>query len=172
MVTCFIGVGSNLGDRLYYINTAIKKIKCLASTKVVKASKLIETAPYKPSLPQGPYLNGVVQIQTDLTPYQLLQELQKIENYLGRVRTVKNAPRTLDLDILTYGDACFNEDALCIPHPHILERDFVFKPLAEIAPEVLAGLRKKTVKYKNKVKPKRKCVVKKTLNKAKRKKKK
>ncbi len=146
MVTCFIGVGSNLGDRLYYINTAIKKIKCLSCTKVIKASKLIETAPHQPNVPQGPYLNGVIQIQTDLTPYQLLQELQKIENSLGRIRTIKNAPRTLDLDILIYGDISLNEDALCIPHPHILERDFVIKPLAEIAPEVLAGLRKKAPK--------------------------
>ena len=150
MVTCFIGVGSNLGDRLYYINTAIKKIKYLSCTKVIKASKLIETAPHQPGIPQGLYLNGVIQIQTDLTPYQLLQELQKIENSLGRIRTIKNAPRTLDLDILTYGDICLNEDALSIPHPHILQRDFVVKPLAEIAPEMLERLCKAVEKNKGK----------------------
>jgi 2-amino-4-hydroxy-6-hydroxymethyldihydropteridine diphosphokinase len=140
MVTCYIAIGSNLGDRKYYIESAVKKVRTLANTKVNKVSSVIETAP-EGGPPQGPYLNCVMEINTELTPYQLLQELQRIESLLGRVRTAANAARTLDLDILTYGDICLKEDALCIPHPRMLERDFVMIPLKEIAPEVVKKLR-------------------------------
>ncbi len=142
MVTCLIGIGSNLGDRQYYINTAIKKIKLLLDTRINKISRTIESLP-QGGPPQSQYLNAVIQIETDFSPYQLLKELQNIEYSLGRVRTMKNAPRTIDLDILTYGDISINEDALCLPHPRILERDFVVQPLREIAPEVAKKLLRK-----------------------------
>jgi 2-amino-4-hydroxy-6-hydroxymethyldihydropteridine diphosphokinase len=161
MVTCYIGIGSNLGDRQYYINTAIKKIMMLIGTRVRKISRIIETLP-QGGLIQGPYLNGVIEIETGLNPYQLLQELQKIESSLGRLRSVKNAARTIDLDILTYADLCIEEDALCIPHPRILEREFVLEPLKEISSqEVIKNIqdvfKKKTGKKKIKVKTKRRA---------------
>lgn len=141
MVTCYIGIGSNLGDRRYHIDKAIKEIRMLGVTKVKKISRIIETLPQGGPV-QGPYLNGVLEIETQLTPYQLLQELQKIETALGRTRAVINGPRTIDLDILTYADLRIHEDALCIPHPRMLERDFVLVPLKEIAPAVVATLKK------------------------------
>ena len=91
-----------------------------------------------------------MEIDTELLPYQLLQELQRIEVALGRVRTVKNGPRIIDLDILTYGDVILTEEALCIPHPLIFERDFVLTPLKEIAPLVVEKLLKKRFKLRRK----------------------
>ncbi len=145
MVICYISVGSNLGDRRFYIESAVKKIKTLVNTRVNKVSSIIETSP-QGGPPQGPYLNAVLEIETEISPYRLLQELQRIESLLGRVRTVANAARTIDLDILTYGDVCMNEEALCIPHPRMLERDFVMIPLQEIAGEFARNLRSKVKK--------------------------
>jgi len=87
-------------------------------------------------------LNAVAELETDLGPYQLLIELQGIESALGRVRSVVNGPRTIDLDILTYEDVCMREEALCIPHPRMLEREFVLVPLRQIAPEAIALAKK------------------------------
>ncbi|MFH1507335.1 MAG: 2-amino-4-hydroxy-6-hydroxymethyldihydropteridine diphosphokinase [Candidatus Omnitrophota bacterium] len=141
MVTCCLGIGSNLGDRLNCINAAIRKIRSLPLTRVNKISEIIESLP-EGGPAQGMYLNGVIEIETELNPYQLLQELQKIESNLGRVRAVVNGPRTIDLDILTYADAVFDEQALCIPHPRILEREFVLRPLRQIAPQLVERLLK------------------------------
>ena len=139
MVACYIGLGSNLGDRQYYIKTAIKRIRLLMDTRVTKISQIIETLPEGgPS--QGPYLNCVIEIQTTLSPYELLRRLQKVEADLGRVRTIKNGPRHIDLDILLYGDTKIREDSLCIPHPRMFKREFVMKPLKEIAPGVVERL--------------------------------
>lgn len=139
MVICYIGLGSNLGDREYNIKAAIRRIRLLMNTRVAKISKIIET-PAEGGPPQGPYLNCVIEIQTTLPPYELLKRLQKIEHDLGRVRTVKNAPRCIDLDILLYADARIQEESLCIPHPRMLERKFVMEPLEEIAPDVAKAL--------------------------------
>jgi len=150
MVICYIAIGSNLGDRKFYIESAIKKIRALVNTKVKKVSAVIETLP-QGGPAQGLYFNAVLEIETDLVPYHLLQELEKIETTLGRARALANAPRTIDLDILTYGDICMNEEALCIPHPRMLERDFVMIPLKQIAPELVKNLQrkaKKVIKHK------------------------
>jgi len=136
MVICYIGIGSNLGERQYYIEAAIKKIKTVSSTKVTKVSRIIKSLPQGGPL-QNYFFNGVIEIETGLSPYQLLEELQNIEASLGRIRTVKNYPRTIDLDILTFGDVLMQEEALTIPHPRILERDFVLEPLKEIASEAV-----------------------------------
>lgn len=163
MVTCFIGIGSNLGDRQYYINTAVKKIKTLPHTRVKGISTVIESLP-EDGPGQSPYLNAVIKIETQLFPYPLLQELQNIESQLGRRRTIKNAARTIDLDILLYGDLCLNEEALRIPHPQALKRGFVFEPLKEIAPEMIKKTRlllKKSArvkKLKTQLKAKKKTV--------------
>ena len=160
MATCYIAIGSNLGDRRGFIESAIKKMRLLANTKVNTVSSIIETLP-QGGPPQALYLNCVLAIETDLTPYHLLQELQKIESILGRVRSVLNAPRTIDLDILTYGDICMEEEALCIPHPRMLERDFVMIPLKEIASDLAGKLQSKARKAKQsrlKVRGRRKVI--------------
>ena len=141
MVFCYISLGSNLGDREHNINTAVRKMKSLMHTKVRRLSSVIETMP-QGGPAQGLYLNAVAEIETGLDPYSLLVELQSIEMVLGRVRTVLNGPRTIDLDILTYGDICIEEEALCIPHPRMLEREFVLLPLQEMAPGVIEKVKK------------------------------
>lgn len=146
MVKCFLGLGSNLGERLYYITTAINRIKTVNATRVVKVSSVIESEPQGVDIAQGNFLNCVIEIETELSPYELLSELQKIEYLLGRVRDVAGSARTIDLDILTYADACINEEALCIPHPRMLERDFVLLPLKEIGPDSLPMIRKLSLK--------------------------
>ena len=155
MVTCFIGIGSNLGDRQYYIDTAINRIRLLTNTRVSKISKIIETMP-ESGLPQGRYLNCVVEIHTVLSPYELLSRLQKIEADLGRTRKVKNEPRNIDLDILLYGSACIKEDSLCIPHPRMLKREFVMEPLREIAPQIVKRLKAKIAPDKQRLTKKKK----------------
>ncbi|HOU37107.1 MAG TPA: 2-amino-4-hydroxy-6-hydroxymethyldihydropteridine diphosphokinase [Candidatus Omnitrophota bacterium] len=163
MVVCYIGLGSNLGDRRHYINAALKKMKLLTRTKVRKISGVIETLP-EGGPPQGPYLNAVAEIETDLGPYQLLAELQNIESSLGRVRTMVNGPRTIDLDILIYGDIRMREEALCIPHPRMLERKFVLVPLEEIAPKAIEAV-KRILSVKKPVKKAVKKVVKRSAKK-------
>ena len=133
MELIYIAVGSNLGDRRYYIETAVKKIRQLPNTKVNKVSHLIQTRPEGGPKGQGPYLNGVIEVESELFPYDLLLRLQKIEAELGRVRTVADAPRTIDLDIVMYGRMRIDERALSIPHPSALKREFVMRPLAEIS---------------------------------------
>lgn len=150
-MSCFIGIGSNLGRREYYINSALKKIKLLSKSRLKKVSSIIETHP-EGNLAQPEYLNAVAEIETELFPYQLLGELQNIELSLGRTRPFKNAARTIDLDILLYADACMNEECLCIPHPRILERKFVLECLKEIAPGEVKNLLKKAKKIKAKPK--------------------
>ena len=149
MVNCFIGLGSNLGDRQYYIKTAIRRIRLLMATRVTKISKTIETQP-EGGLPQDRYLNCIIEIKTGLSPYELLKRLQRIEADLGRVRTIKNGPRTIDLDILLYGDIRINENSLCIPHPRMLQREFVMRPLRDIAPGVVKRLKGKRAVRKTK----------------------
>ena len=146
MVLCYIGLGSNIGDRQQYINSALRKMKLLTRTKVRRVSAIIESEPQGGPV-QGPYLNAVAELETDLGPYQLLAELQNIESSLGRVRPIAIGPRTIDLDILTYGDVRISEEALCVPHPRILEREFVLVPLQEIAPHVARQITRTSKKH-------------------------
>ena len=131
MTTCYIGVGSNIGDRQKFIDSSIADIKNIRGIKVTRVSSIYETLPVG-DIPQGRYLNGVIEIDTDIEPKVLLKELNKVEERLGRKRTVKNAPRTIDLDILYYGDERIDEDGIVIPHPRINEREFVLKGLREL----------------------------------------
>jgi 2-amino-4-hydroxy-6-hydroxymethyldihydropteridine diphosphokinase len=133
MPVCYLGIGSNLGNREENIAQAIEKVRQLPDTAVVKVSSLIETDP-QGGPQQGLFLNAAMEIKTQLSPHQLLSALQKIENDLGRVRVVKNGPRTIDLDILLYDNLNLAEADLVIPHPRMKERDFVLRPLREIAP--------------------------------------
>ena len=131
MTTCYIGIGSNLSDRKKFINSSIKELKNIRGLSVTRLSSIYETEPVS-DIQQGRYLNGVIEIETNLDAKALLKELNRIEDRLGRKRTIKNAPRTIDLDILYYGDECLNEKDLVIPHPRIEEREFVLKGLREL----------------------------------------
>lgn len=132
MCICYIGVGANLGDRRKNIKLAVRKITALKKTKVIKVSKLIKSDPVGGPSGQGKFLNGALKIQTNLSPLILLKELKSIEREVGRVKTVHNGPRVIDLDILLYADKIINTKDLIIPHPRMFSRGFVIKPLLEV----------------------------------------
>jgi len=132
MVICYLGIGSNLDDRRKNIKLALRKIKALPETRVIKASKNIETLPVGGPIAQGKFLNAAVKIKTAISPLQLLKYLKNIEKELGRVKTVRFGPRPIDLDILFYGDKIIKRKELVVPHPRIFERAFVIKPLLEV----------------------------------------
>lgn len=132
MPICYLGIGSNLGNRRKNIRLAVRKISALKDTKVNKLSRMIETEPIGGPANQPKFLNAAAKIQTKLTPLALLQGLKKIEKELGRINTVRYGPRTIDLDILFYGNKIINRKNLKIPHPKIFEREFVVKPLSQI----------------------------------------
>ncbi len=128
---CYIGIGSNLGDRQKYIDDATQKMRDVDGIEVKKLSRIYETEPVGgPKQPQ--YLNAVLEIETTLTARELLLALQDIENQLGRRRVLRYGPRTIDLDILTYGDERIDEPDLKIPHPRMDERGFVLEPLKDV----------------------------------------
>jgi len=135
MTTAYIGIGSNEGDRLLNLSQAIAALSELPESHVERASNAYDTEPAY-VVDQPAFANAVVALQTDLDPKQLLGLLQNIETEMGRVRTVENGPRVIDLDILTFGDEAMVSDDLTIPHPDLLERDFVVTPLLEIAPRL------------------------------------
>jgi 2-amino-4-hydroxy-6-hydroxymethyldihydropteridine diphosphokinase len=134
MSTVYLGIGSNLGDRRASIEAALARLAALPHTRVVTVSSLIETDPVGVT-DQPRFLNAVACLETDLAPHYLLVELQSIEDQLGRVRTRRWGPRTIDLDILLYDELVIETDELTIPHPRMAERRFVLAPLAEVAPE-------------------------------------
>ncbi len=131
MAICYIGIGSNLGDRRRNIGAAISEIEKSSTISLRRVSSIYETEPVG-EVPQGKFLNGVLEIETNLTPRQLLKELNGIEDDLGRERRIRNGPRTMDLDILYYADEVVNEDDLVIPHPRIGQREFVLRGLGEL----------------------------------------
>jgi 2-amino-4-hydroxy-6-hydroxymethyldihydropteridine diphosphokinase len=133
VVKTFIALGSNLGDPVKRVNVAIREIDDLPETKLLKASSLYQTAP-EGLLEQPDFINAVIEIETALSAEILLLQLLAIEQRAGRIRNVKNGPRTLDLDILLYGQEVINKVFLQIPHPRLTERAFVLVPLIEIAP--------------------------------------
>ncbi|MCM8787098.1 MAG: 2-amino-4-hydroxy-6-hydroxymethyldihydropteridine diphosphokinase [Candidatus Omnitrophica bacterium] len=148
MVAVYIGVGSNLGDRLKNINDAIEELKKNKKIKVEKVSTIIETEP-EGNLAQPKYLNAVLKIKTSLSATKLLEILQLIETKLGRVRLEKNAPRTIDLDILLYSNKIIRKKNLEIPHPRMFNREFVLKPLFQIEPNIHKTLSRLMKAYDN-----------------------
>lgn len=150
MEFCYIALGSNLKDRKANINKAIGYLRSIPKIKVEKISSIIETEP-QGGPPQDKFLNAVIKIKTSLVPEELLKTLQGIENKLGRVCKVKNGPRTIDLDILLYGERIIDKEDLKIPHPRMFERDFVLRPLLEVEPDIFFRL-KVLRPYREKVK--------------------
>jgi 2-amino-4-hydroxy-6-hydroxymethyldihydropteridine diphosphokinase len=137
----FIGLGSNLQDPLRQLQRAFVDLGGLPDTQLVARSSLYRSAPLGcPDMPdltsQPDFINAVAKIATGLAPHALLQALLQIEHQHGRERTFRNAPRTLDLDVLLYDDLQLHEHGLTVPHPHMHLRAFVLKPLLEIAPDI------------------------------------
>jgi 2-amino-4-hydroxy-6-hydroxymethyldihydropteridine diphosphokinase len=137
LAVVYLGLGSNLGSRRENIHQALNLLQ-EKGVSIQKVSTFIETAPVDapPEPVQGEYVNAVAKAITDLSPQELLKTCLAVESELGRVRTVKNAPRPIDIDILLYDDLKIVLPELVIPHPRMRERDFVMRPLREIAPEL------------------------------------
>ena len=131
MTTVYIGLGSNMGSPKEHITTAIKELSNIQSTHTKKVSSLYKSKPVGPS-GQDDYINAVAELETELTPLELLSGLQSIENEHGRVRKERWGARTLDLDILMFGDEIIQNDQLTVPHIELPNRSFVLVPLAEI----------------------------------------
>jgi 2-amino-4-hydroxy-6-hydroxymethyldihydropteridine diphosphokinase len=138
-VIAYVGLGANLGDRRKAIDSAIDALATLRSSKVLRTSGLYSTASMGAEGPD--YLNAVAEMRTALSPLALLHELQAIEAAHGRKRSTPNAPRTLDLDLLLYGDLEVALPTLQVPHPRLHERAFVLRPLAELAPDLVVSRR-------------------------------
>ncbi len=134
MTDAYLGLGANLGDRLATLSQALRLVDGLPGTHVVYVSAVYETEPWGVA-DQPDFANLVAQIRTSLAADQLLGGLQDIENSLGRVRGERYGARTIDIDILLFGDEEWNSDSLTIPHPRLLEREFALIPLLEIAPD-------------------------------------
>ncbi|HJV50337.1 MAG TPA: 2-amino-4-hydroxy-6-hydroxymethyldihydropteridine diphosphokinase [Noviherbaspirillum sp.] len=129
---CHIGIGSNLGDARANVERAIARLGQLDGTRLTAQSSLFRTAPIDAG--GDDYINAVARIDTQLTPQHLLQELQAIELDFGRERPYRNAPRTLDLDILLYGAQVISTSSLQVPHPRMTQRAFVLIPLLQLDP--------------------------------------
>jgi 2-amino-4-hydroxy-6-hydroxymethyldihydropteridine diphosphokinase len=161
MATAYIALGSNLGDRWEALATAVRRLRAEPGLRVIASSEFYETAPVNCPPGSGDFLNAVVAIETDREPHDILQLLLRIERQFGRIRTEPNSPRTLDLDLILYGDRVINwgeppagsptpppvnTPELTIPHPRMHERAFVLVPLAEIAPDAVHSTLKKSVR--------------------------
>ena len=136
-ITAYVALGANLGDPAASLVRAMDAMAAIQGVTLLKRSSLYRSAPLDSSGPD--YVNAVVEIETLLSAPALLAALQRIEQLAGRERPSRNAPRTLDLDLLTYGSASIASAALVIPHPRMFERAFVLAPLAEIAPHLVTA---------------------------------
>lgn len=133
MTRAFLGLGSNLGDRHHFLRDAVSSL----GSEVVAVSHVYETDPVGGPGGQGPYLNLVVQLDTDLSPRELLAICQRLESAAERVREVRWGPRTLDVDVLWIDGVTVADDDLVVPHPRMTQRRFVLAPLAELAPDLV-----------------------------------
>ena len=144
MSCVFIGIGSNEGDRLEHVSRAIQRLSHTPGMQVSRMATIYDTEPVGP--PQPEYLNTVIELDTALSPHQLLETLKLLERQLGRVPSTQRwGPRVIDLDILLYDDRVLNEPALIIPHPRLHERRFVLEPLAQLAPKLIHPVLKQTI---------------------------
>ncbi|WP_235834959.1 2-amino-4-hydroxy-6-hydroxymethyldihydropteridine diphosphokinase [Piscinibacter terrae] len=133
-VQACIALGANLGDALATLQAAERALSELPGTTLLAVSPIYRTAPIDATGPD--YLNGVALVRTSLDAHGLLRHLQAIEQRHGRQRSTRNAPRTLDLDLLLYGDQAMHGDDLTVPHPRMHERAFVLRPLLDVAPSI------------------------------------
>jgi 2-amino-4-hydroxy-6-hydroxymethyldihydropteridine diphosphokinase len=138
-VTAYIALGANLGDAMQTARDAIAHIGGLPQTTLVRQSSLYRTAPVDAGGPD--YINAVAEVSTRLSAPELLAQLQRLEQEAGRERSYRNAPRTLDLDLLLFGNGRIESAALTVPHPRMHQRAFVLVPLSEIAPQLVSAAR-------------------------------
>lgn len=131
MKKAYLGIGTNIGDRLGNLQLAVDSLNLLPTTKVTAVSNVYETAPVGYA-EQDDFLNICVEVATSLTPEGLLGACLGIEAGLGRIRTIKNGPRIIDLDLLIYDEVKYNTEMLILPHPRMFEREFVMRPLMDI----------------------------------------
>jgi len=141
----YLALGSNMGDRAGYLNAALTRLRVEPGIVVQAVSQFWETSPVGGPAGQGAYLNAAACITTELTPNKLLASLLQVEAELDRIRTTRFGPRTLDLDIMLYGDLILHEEKLTIPHPRLHERSFMLGPLAEIAPGAIHPVFKRSI---------------------------
>jgi 2-amino-4-hydroxy-6-hydroxymethyldihydropteridine diphosphokinase len=137
-MTCYLSLGSNLGDRARNLIRAIGLLAADGRLRLRRISPLYETAPVGYA-DQGPFLNLALSLDTELSPEELLAGVQAVETILGRVRSFRDAPRTIDIDLLVCGEEPRDRPELALPHPRMLERQFVLAPLSHIAPELRVG---------------------------------
>jgi 2-amino-4-hydroxy-6-hydroxymethyldihydropteridine diphosphokinase len=138
----YLGLGTNLGDRERNIQVALEKLSHTDGIHVSNVSSVYQSAPVG-YLDQPDFLNAVCQVTTRLGPSSLLRALLEIERDMGRVREIRNGPRVIDIDILVFGELELASEELTVPHPRMLERPFVLKPLHELAPDLIFGHRKR-----------------------------
>lgn len=136
-VLAYIGLGANLGDARAQLQTAVQGLRQLPQTELLRLSPCYRTAPVDATGPD--YLNAVAELSTRLPPLDLLRALQSLEQVAGRERPYRNAPRTLDLDVLLYGDLQQDDPTLTLPHPRMHERAFVLRPLADLRPDLVSA---------------------------------
>lgn len=139
MKQAFVALGSNLDDPESKVTEALACLAQESGMTLISHSPMYRTAPVG-YLDQPEFINAVAEVATDLTPHELLAALMSIETRMGRVRTFRNAPRTLDLDLLWYQDVLLNSEELTLPHPRMQERAFVLVPLNDIAPHLEIGV--------------------------------
>ena len=142
--TAYIALGSNLGDKQAYLDNAVRELEKNESCQVKKVSSDLVTEPYG-GVEQDDFLNACLELRTLLDPQELLDELHRVEQLAHRERLIHWGPRTLDLDILLYDDEVFETDTLIVPHVEMQLRDFVLRPMAEIAPNLRHPVLKKTM---------------------------
>jgi len=128
--SAYLGLGSNLGDRLEHLREAVRLLNTEPAVEVVRSSRVYETEPVGP--PQPAYLNAVIEIRSDGTARELLDACRRVEDALGRVRAERWGPRTIDVDVLTFDEQTIDEPDLVVPHPRMHERGFVLLPLGEL----------------------------------------
>lgn len=144
-VTAYVALGANLGEAQATVRQALHDLAALPHTQLVRASSLYRSAPVDATGPD--FINAVAELRTALGPYELLAALQGLEQAAGRERPWRNAPRTLDLDILLYDELRQDDPVLTLPHPRMLERAFVLLPLAQIAPTLVSAAQLRRVEH-------------------------
>ena len=135
MALAYLGLGANVDDRRKYIENAIGLLAGFPDSRLIRVSSLYETEPWGVES-QAPFLNCAVALETQLLPGKLLQNLQELEHQLGRRRSTPMGPRTIDVDILVFGNRIIDEARLQVPHPRLAQRRFVLAPLVEIAADI------------------------------------
>lgn len=144
MPTAYLGLGSNKGERISFIETAITEIAGIEKTKLIRTSSVYETEPWGIK-GQGDYLNSAAEIRTDLSAEELLRALKGIESRIGRTVTAKWSEREIDIDLLFYGNEVINNETIHVPHAEIENRKFVLIPMNELAPDLIHPVLNKSI---------------------------